>query len=150
MIDAGGGVEAAGGVAAEGGGVGGDDDGDGVGEILLGGLVDAVEVEEALDAAAAKWGGDVGGVEVGGGWAGVIEGVDFADVELAAGEHADAGGSFFAILLDHCKCCGGAGLELFEAPGLVEALLGLDLDEVGEEGVGRGGDEMEGDLGLEI
>jgi hypothetical protein len=75
----------------------------------------------------------------------VIEGVDFADVEFAAGEHADAGGGVFAVLIDHCKCRGGAGLELFEAPGLVEALLGLDLDEVGEEGVGGGGDEVEGD-----
>lgn len=145
MVDAGGGLEAAGGVAAERGGVGGVGDGEGVGEAVLCAFLDAMKVEEALDSPATEGGGDVGGVEVAGTRAGVIETVDFGDIEFVTGVETDAGGCLAAVFFDNGEDGGGAGLELFDAPGLVEALFGLDGEEEGEEGIGGRGEPVEGD-----
>ncbi len=150
VVDTGGGLEAAGGVAAERGGVGGVGDGEGVGKAVLGAFLDAVEVEEALDSPAAEGWGDISGVEVAGGGAGVIEVIDFGDIEFVTGVEADAGGRLPAVYLDNGEDGGSAGLELVDAPGLVEALFGLDGEEEGEEGIGGGGEPVEGDLRLGI
>lgn len=100
------------------------------------------EIEQPLDSPAAKARGDVGGIEVAGGWAGVIEVVDFAHPEFAAGVHADAGG----LAIDCGEDAGASVVELLDAPGLVEALFGLDLDHGRKVRVGGGGDPMGGDV----
>src|SRR5207245_7879841 len=85
MIDAGGGEEAAGGMAAKRSDVRGEDDGDGIRDAVLPAFLHAIKVQQSLDAPAAIGGGDVGGVEIAGVVAGMIEMIDFANVEFAAG-----------------------------------------------------------------
>ena len=129
MIDASRGQKAAGGVAAERGGVGGEDDGDGVGDAVLRALFHAMQVEQTLDAPAAIGGGDVSRIEITGGIAGMIEVIDFADVKLAAGIQADAGGDGLAVFFHRGQDGGGAGGKLLAGPGFVEALLGENFQQ---------------------
>ena len=135
MIDAPGRDESAGGMAAKRGRVGGKNDGDRMGDAVLRSSLHAMQVEQSLDAPAAIGRGNVGRIEIAGGVAGVIEIVDFANVEFAAGVHAHAGGDGLAVLCDGGENGGRAGGELLAAPGFVETLVGEDREESGEVAV---------------
>ena len=132
MIDASGGSEAAGGVTAKRGGVGGENDGNRVGNTVGRAFFHTMEIEQALDAAAAVCRSDISRVQIAGGGAGMIEMVDFADVKFAAGVEADAGGDGLAVFLHGGEDGRGAGGKLLAGPIFIEALFLEDSEQLRE------------------
>ena len=88
-----------------------------------------MQVEQSLDAPAAIGEGDVSRVEIAGGVAGMIEMIDFSDVELAAGVEADAGGGGCPVFFHGGEDGGGTGGKLLAGPILVQSLFLKDAQE---------------------